>query len=118
VHPVVSKYTQFNLPGGSDLHGVRTELIVPAEVLELKNFINEWSCPEVKGRRLGVHKAAHDNKTENDLEENEDVVYQVHRQLMRELDLLDYRNDAERYDEENCEYRESYQFGELKQKVR
>ncbi len=60
-----------------------------------------------------VHEAAHDHEAENDLKDYKDVVYQVHWELMRELNRLNYRHDTERHDEENCENGEGYQFREL-----
>ena len=50
---------------------------------------------------------------ENDLENDEDVVYTVHRDLVRELDWLDEGDYAEGDYEEDCEDYEGDQLGEL-----
>ena len=66
---------------------------------------------------MGVHEAAHHYEAKHDLKHYEDVIYAVHRDLMRILNSLDERNNAEGNDKEDCEYYEGDQFRELKRRL-
>ena len=110
---VVPEDTKFDLTGRSDLQVVCILLASSSEVFELKDFVNEGRCPKIEGSRLSVHKAAHHYETQHNLEEDKDVVDQVHRQLVRVLYALNDWYYAEGDYEENGENSEGDQLWEL-----
>jgi len=72
-------------------------------VLLFELGVDQGGCPQVEGGRLGVHEAAHHHQPIENLEPNEDIVYDVDWVLVRILEALQERNYAEGQDKEDRE---------------
>ena len=107
---IVLECAQFNLPGRPNFQRLcfGSTIGLAPEVLELKDAVDEWSGAEVECGGLGVHEAAHDHEAEEDLADDEHVVYAVQGQLVRVLHRLDKRHDRERDYKEDREDYERY----------
>lgn len=110
---IVPQGAELDLAWGSDFEVVVSVGSGAAEVLELEDLVDEGRCAEVECRWLRVHEATHHNEAQHDLENYENVVYAVHRDLVGKLDWLDEGDNAEWDYEEDCEDYEGDQLGEL-----